>query len=169
MWPYDIPDDEIPKTTLTPVTEPVAVATRGSLPVRTVQEGLAAHFGARAMAHSCGTGTCDGRWGPGTERQLDLAFDAMGLGMVTFEVKGGHVVMPMQAVTWLRQKAASYTPTATRPAGAPPPADIVPEPYASPRRTGGMSPWIYVGGATAVVGLGALGYVMWRNRKGGKR
>lgn len=166
---------EAPKTGLDPRTaashaEAAAAAiTPGSqsIPIRTLQRALAVQFGAAALARSCGAGECDGRWGPNTERALDRAYDLLGLTTEPFTVKGSAVLLPTQLARWAVTKAAEYVPRASS-TNVPPPEALAPEEdYVSPRRRMSTSNVLLIaGGATAALGLGALGFVMWRKRKG---
>lgn len=135
------------------------------IPVMQLQQALTAHFGASAMAHSCDAGGCDGRWGPGTERQLDRVFDLLNLShsQAEFEVKGSMVVLPAVVARWVQQKAVDYRAPAATPPGVPPPAALPEEPYESPHRRK-TNVWLIVGGVTAALGVGALGFVVWKKR-----
>lgn len=152
-----------------------AAATPGeqALPIDVVQRAMAVHYGAAAMRHSCGTGVCDGRWGPGTERMLDQVFMLLHIPLdVTFEVKGSMVLLPNTVAAWVTTKAREYRPSSSAPAGTPDLEDaMIPapleEPYVSERRRGGPNVWLIVGASTAAVGVLALGFVAWKKR--GKR
>ncbi|MBK8246011.1 MAG: hypothetical protein IPK85_01200 [Gemmatimonadetes bacterium] len=138
------------------------------IPVMQLQQALVAHFGIESMRHSCGAGTCDGRWGAGTERMLDRVFDLLGLSHseATYEVKGRSVLLPGPVATWVLVRSGSYLPTPNRDRDPEAPQDILPpeEPYESPYRVRGPNVWLIVGGVTAALGVGALGFVVWKKR-----
>lgn len=148
---------DVPKTS--------AGSTTISVPIRQVQQGLAAYFGPEAMAHSCGTGVCDGRWGPGTERVLDRAFDRFHPTGI-YDVVGSSVHLPTGMAQWVQEQAAQWTPVVSTPAqqsGAEA-LDNTPLPYSSPRRRSTSNLWLGLGAAGAALGLGTLGYVAWKKR-----
>lgn len=163
FWPFSDEADKV----VQPVAPIDAHNLEQAVPIRTVQQALAAQFGAASMAHSCDSGGCDGRWGAGTERMLDRAYDVIGVGgaaSLTYEVKGSMVVLPAVVARWVQTKAATYQPPA---AGVAPPPPTTPEvPYESPRRRRPNIALI-VGGSAAAVGVLALGFVLWKKR--GKR
>lgn len=161
MWPFDREADKV----VQPVAPLDTTNLEQALPITMVQQALAAHFGATAMGHSCGPEGCDGRWGPGTERQLDRVFDLLNLShsQAEFEVKGSMVVLPAAVARWVQQKVVDYRAPAATPPGVPQPAALPEEPYESPHRRK-TNVWLIVGGVTAALGVGALGFVVWKKR-----
>lgn len=151
-----------------------AAAGERAVNVELVQRAMLVHFGAQAMRHSCGATGCDGRWGPGTERLLDQVFELLGFGEeVTFAVKGDQVLLPGPVAAWVITKAGEYRTHATSSSVTIPTPTLeealVPEgaeePYTSPRRRSGATTWLIVGGVTAAVGVGALGFVLWKKKR----
>lgn len=165
MWPFD-------DVTPPPPPDPRTTGANQTVPISTLQQALTVQFGAAAMSHSCDSGGCDGRWGPGTERQLDRVFDLLNLSpsQAAFEVKGSMVVLSAAVAAWARAKATQYSaqPAAPPPPGVPqaqpPQAPATEEPYESPHRVRGPNVWLIVGGVTAALGVGALGFVVWKKR-----